>query len=699
MAVAAGATLTGCTKEMSTGGSEKLEQMSFIASNDSRTTLLSDDSVVWNAGDAISIFDGSANRQFTTSESGASCMFTGEASQAETYVAMYPYNADASYKDGKILTVIPRTQKAVKGSFGSGANVSIASFSGNSFSMKNIGGLIEFTITSSEYSSIELRGNNNERLAGKSYLSFDTVTGDPVVENYGKAEQYGSIEIVPDGADVLEAGTYYVAVLPVTFNKGLKFTFTRKSDGKCAEVSVTDKIEVGRAAISGMGTIDSGKLNWDLALHISILDHPTAGTINWPFVVDEDHPKPINTGADDGKWKETRTPLKTLDGGYDFYIYGGTNVRLISTNGQGLKFGSTADDYLEFPVIAGYGLSKVVITSGNYNGTNSVTLHIEKVSDSSTVGDSWTNQTVGASHTWVIDDEEGAAYRLKHAAGQNCSIERMDVYYSQLGTMEVKTVTTGAASGQISKEGTTATLNGSFTASGFIASAFACGFRYRTSEGAEWTEVTCAGAALSFSYDLSGLVKNTKYVCQAWAKANGGEKVYGEEVEFKPSDTYMATIDMNQALVVTSWGLGKNTLTAVDPATAYKVTVDGIEYELHLYSAVGMCYRTSGVNDGLNLSKADKGNSWIKIPAREGYKLVNVKIQVDFSTEVQYNVSSAVDNSGKGDAAQCEMTKAVKWNLTTLPLSSPAVNTPYYLCCESTDASISTLYLSYRIAE
>ena len=45
-----------------------LQYMEFTASagTDTRTQLTSDNKVVWQAGDAISIFDGTGNRKFTT---------------------------------------------------------------------------------------------------------------------------------------------------------------------------------------------------------------------------------------------------------------------------------------------------------------------------------------------------------------------------------------------------------------------------------------------------------------------------------------------------------------------------------------------------------------------------------------------------------------------------------------------------------
>ena len=64
-----------------------LQYMEFTASagTDTRTELTSDNKVVWQAGDEISIFDGTGNRKFTSKEGGASAIFGGNAASANTY--------------------------------------------------------------------------------------------------------------------------------------------------------------------------------------------------------------------------------------------------------------------------------------------------------------------------------------------------------------------------------------------------------------------------------------------------------------------------------------------------------------------------------------------------------------------------------------------------------------------------------------
>ena len=55
--------------------------------------------ILWKSGDAISIFDGDGNKQFTLnagSDGQKSGSFTGKCYESESYVAVYPYTEGAT---------------------------------------------------------------------------------------------------------------------------------------------------------------------------------------------------------------------------------------------------------------------------------------------------------------------------------------------------------------------------------------------------------------------------------------------------------------------------------------------------------------------------------------------------------------------------------------------------------------------------
>ena len=88
-----------CTKENAPqqNPSSELVKINFGATLEQPKTSISAKSTLWQADDAISIFDGADNRPFTAQSYGeTSTTFLGEAAQAETYYALYPYSSAAA---------------------------------------------------------------------------------------------------------------------------------------------------------------------------------------------------------------------------------------------------------------------------------------------------------------------------------------------------------------------------------------------------------------------------------------------------------------------------------------------------------------------------------------------------------------------------------------------------------------------------
>ena len=90
--------------------------------NDGTTTkeaLGSEGKILWESGDAISIFDGDGNNQFTLNtgiDGQKSGSFTGKCYESESYVAVYPYTAGATLSDDRKSVsniVLPDEQEAV----------------------------------------------------------------------------------------------------------------------------------------------------------------------------------------------------------------------------------------------------------------------------------------------------------------------------------------------------------------------------------------------------------------------------------------------------------------------------------------------------------------------------------------------------------------------------------------------------------
>ena len=105
-------------------------------------------------------FSGAENNKFTTAEGGKSNLlsFTGKATPADSYTALYPYNAEALILDGAVTTTLPAAQTAPVWEFDAKANISFATATdeNKSLSFQNTCGLIRFKNNLTDLTAIKL---------------------------------------------------------------------------------------------------------------------------------------------------------------------------------------------------------------------------------------------------------------------------------------------------------------------------------------------------------------------------------------------------------------------------------------------------------------------------------------------------------------------------------------------------------------
>ena len=208
-----------------------VREMSFRARNEedavTRTSLGSDShSVLWEASDAISVFGktSATNSRFTnTAGSGSLAVFTGMAPVDNYYFALYPYQEDAAVEDEgeTLVATLPPQQTAVAGSFGSGANPSVAfTQAGGDLYFRNIGSLLSFSFTSSHaVKSVRISASGTP-MSGRVSMMMDS-DGAPSVEAYAD----DACNDVTLSGDFVSGSTYYAVVLPGSYS-GLKIVFT-----------------------------------------------------------------------------------------------------------------------------------------------------------------------------------------------------------------------------------------------------------------------------------------------------------------------------------------------------------------------------------------------------------------------------------------------------------------------------------------
>ena len=186
-----------------------------------KTYLQNGSDVVWAAGDAINVLTASNNEKYTltTGASSTEGTFSGNPVTGDAY-AVYPYDATATFASGVITTTLKATQNAKADGFGNNINLAVAKEDKGTFAFKNVCGLIKFQIKGDNIAKVIISGNNDEYLAGKVNISFNA-SGEPVYEVVDGSK---TVIVQTYNGAVMTPGTYYAAVLPQTFSKGITIT-------------------------------------------------------------------------------------------------------------------------------------------------------------------------------------------------------------------------------------------------------------------------------------------------------------------------------------------------------------------------------------------------------------------------------------------------------------------------------------------
>lgn len=236
----------------------------------SRVQLNGECKTVWTAGDSVSVFNRTnANEcwRFTGATGdvvGELTKVSGDAGEPiNEVVAIYPYKAENSIADGVIGTVIPATQKYMKGSFGEGGNIMVATSESTDLSFKHLFGWIRIALTGDKsVKSIALQGYGSEPIAGKATI------GDDLGVTLGSDASTSVTLDCGEGVQLSAEPTYfYIAVAPQTFSKGIYVEIV-DADKNIATLSTTKSITVERNHIVPMKASECKPLAAPLANQI-----------------------------------------------------------------------------------------------------------------------------------------------------------------------------------------------------------------------------------------------------------------------------------------------------------------------------------------------------------------------------------------------------------------------------------------------
>lgn len=230
-----------------------LVEMTFTASFGEETrTVLDGTDVLWLPDDEIAI----NGQRFTTDieTPGSIASFRGEVEITGLYYALYPYSMYKTYEDGIYTIELPEVQKANKGGFDNGLNLSVAYQNDNSNTLffQNMLGYVKFAVneSSEKIKSLTVRSNtgwsNVWGATGTVYTWHPSFVIDP---------GFTSVKLEADDFFENEA-YYYIALYPNTYYGGLSFDFENE-DGYVATLSINNKVELKQGEIKNIGVLEN----------------------------------------------------------------------------------------------------------------------------------------------------------------------------------------------------------------------------------------------------------------------------------------------------------------------------------------------------------------------------------------------------------------------------------------------------------
>ena len=283
------------------------EEMEFIVTPEEVSGIEGYDSSFAD-GDAINIFDSRLSNRFEY----ASGNFSGSAMPSAAYYALYPYDEDAVLENGVIRTEIPTVQDGKLGDL-----TAVGYSDGPEIAMKNVTGILKFTLDEDNVTKVTITAADGQTLAGAVDIAWNG--GTPAVT---AAEGASSSVAVGDGTAVLEKGVYYVNVLPADLSE-YTLTFTYKEDTSTYS-GYFDKWYPGdtKAKASGRQTITRGVCELPLARTSSA--SLAAGTLadlgemsaTLVFYDDEVKTTINGVGMTDGSWDSPMPDVESTDTPY-----------------------------------------------------------------------------------------------------------------------------------------------------------------------------------------------------------------------------------------------------------------------------------------------------------------------------------------------------------------------------------------------
>lgn len=202
-------------------------------------SALNDKKILWSDHERISVLSGGGNYPFQgdNDAEASSANFTGNGPvDLGSYIALYPYNATASYSGGYVSTTLPAVQTGKASTFADGYLVTADDATGDDISFNHVCSGLRFKVNRDDITAVSIRGNNGEKIAGD--FRFRFASEDTPVAEAGTEE---CVTLVAPGGGHFESGKYYyIILLPTVFSKG--FTLVADNGSQVGELSFNSSV-------------------------------------------------------------------------------------------------------------------------------------------------------------------------------------------------------------------------------------------------------------------------------------------------------------------------------------------------------------------------------------------------------------------------------------------------------------------------
>lgn len=233
-----------------------------------KVVLDSDEHLAWEQGDAVTVWNGETSCIYTALSAGTQTLLASEevVDASKSYYAFYPADENLVFsEEGSLVMTLPASQILEQGHFPYNPVVAFTKGTERDFRFRSVCSMLGFTITRDDVKEIALIGRNAETLAGEVNVEISDMTAPAWTVVEGK----GADRIVLTAADgaAIAPGTYYFAVLPQEFKKGVIFSMIN-SDGVKAERVRSKSLILERGVYLNAGNLDDLD-SWGKSYHIA----------------------------------------------------------------------------------------------------------------------------------------------------------------------------------------------------------------------------------------------------------------------------------------------------------------------------------------------------------------------------------------------------------------------------------------------